>query len=191
MFYYGMCVSLTLYHDLVIYDYVMLCNAWQPVYNPVITHSRPLSGSRPTVWELLLCAVCQVFLSGDLGLLLMLVAMVTDSIRSGLWVVKCDECGKKSYVVLNDLTLMNVITSQPFFFLQGCSFTQGIWTLVCSWGKLEGTVLINEWISLCHHTAVQNTYVMNLWDKSTKQKNRSRTLEFILLDSGLVKTKGY
>ena len=115
MFYYGMCVSLTLYHDLVIYDYVMLCNAWQPVYNPVITHSRPLSGSRPTVWELLLCAVCQVFLSGDLGLLLMLVAMVTDSIRSGLWVVKCDECGKKSYVVLNDLTLMNVITSQPFF----------------------------------------------------------------------------
>ena len=58
--------------------------------------------------------------------------------------MKCDECGKKSYVVLNDLTLMNVITFQPFFFLQGCSFMQGIWTLVCSWGKLEGTVFINE-----------------------------------------------
>ena len=33
---------------------------------------------------LLLCAVYRVFLSGHLGLLLMLVAMVTDSIRSGL-----------------------------------------------------------------------------------------------------------
>ena len=59
-------------------------------------------------------SVSGVFSSEHLGLLLMLVAMVTDSIRPGQRVVKCGECGKKGYIVLNDLNLVNVIISQPF-----------------------------------------------------------------------------